>query len=164
MISQFSGHAPLEDQHIHRYFGLKGAASAAIRATATLTRPLDLKSARRDVPNHSPSCHDRSKLIWLAWGDPVISSPETQSAQSPRSETIEIANGRELVIFFEKLPANRQNAVKSELPLLSVLRDTFGDDDPTIDRLRRQFGHSPTVPPPVSWPRTSERPHLSVFS
>ena len=55
----------------------------------------------------------------FAWSapDPVIIPPETQSPGGP--------------------PADGQNTGKSEIPLLAVLRDTMGDNDPAKDRLRQ---------------------------
>ena len=75
----------------------------------------------------------------FAWRapDPVIIPSETQSSRKLRVETVDVANGGQLVIFFEKLRFDEQNSGQSELPLLAVLRDTMGDDDPANDRLRQ---------------------------
>src|ERR1700730_14425936 len=68
---------------------------------------------------------------------PVIIPSETQSPGALRAEIIDISNGGELVIFFEKLRADSETGGSSEIPLLAVLRDTMGDADPTNDRLRQ---------------------------
>jgi hypothetical protein len=75
----------------------------------------------------------------FAWRvpDPVIIPAETQSSGTLRVETVDVANGGQLIIFFEKLRFDEQNSGQSELPLLAVLRDTMGDDDPANDRLRQ---------------------------
>jgi hypothetical protein len=74
----------------------------------------------------------------FAWSapDPVIIPPETQSPGGPRAETVDVSECGQLVIFFEKLRADGQNT-GSEIPLLAVLRDTMGDNDPAKDRLRQ---------------------------
>jgi hypothetical protein len=69
--------------------------------------------------------------------DPVITPSETPRPGALRAGIIDISNGGELVIFFERLRADRQTAGSSEMPLLAVLRDTMGDADPTNDRLRQ---------------------------
>src|SRR5580704_1057149 len=71
----------------------------------------------------------------FAWPGPDPS--ETRPRSAVRAETVEVANGGELVIFFEKLRCSRQSADESGMPLLAVLRDTMGDADPTSDRLRQ---------------------------
>jgi hypothetical protein len=51
--------------------------------------------------------------------DPLIVPPATKSPGALRTETVDISNGGELVILFEKLPAGRQTAGESEMPLLA---------------------------------------------
>jgi hypothetical protein len=77
---------------------------------------------------------------FACWPDPVITRPETPSPGALRAETINIPSGGELVIFFEKLGADAQTAGESEMPLLAVLRDTMGDDDPANDRFAAGLG------------------------
>ena len=67
--------------------------------------------------------------------DPVIIPNVMQSTNLVRTETVEIANGGELVIFFEKLRGGGQTARYNEMPRLAVLRDTLGDSNPANDRL-----------------------------
>ena len=52
---------------------------------------------------------------WLPWPQPRISESERQP----------VANGAELLTVFSSLPDNA-----GEVPLVSVLRDTLGDNDP----------------------------------
>jgi hypothetical protein len=69
--------------------------------------------------------------------DLVITPTETQSPGALRAETVDISNGGELIILFEKLHAGKQTARETEMPLLAVLRDSMGDGDPANDRLRQ---------------------------
>ena len=87
----------------------------------------------------------------FAWPgpDPVIIPNETQPTGSVRAETVEVANGGELVIFFEKLCCGRQTAGKSEIPLLAVLRDTMGDNDVENNRLRQVWVFTYASPSPA---------------
>jgi hypothetical protein len=81
--------------------------------------------------------------------DPVIVAPETESLGALRAETLDVANGGELVIIFETLHADRQNAGESEIPLLAVFRDTMGDADPANDRLRQVWVFTYAAPSPA---------------
>ena len=60
-------------------------------------------------------------------------SPENQL----RVERMTLSGGAELLTVFGRLDGMRRNGETSpEVPLLSVVRDTLGDDDPENDRLR----------------------------
>lgn len=65
-----------------------------------------------------------------------------QSALNPpeqffRLERTPVAGGAELLTIFGRLDGlPREREESSEVPLVSVLRDTLGDDDPENDRLR----------------------------
>jgi hypothetical protein len=87
----------------------------------------------------------------FAWSgpDPVIIPNVTQSTGAVRTETVEIANGGELVTFFERIRGGGQTARDSEMPLLAVLRDTLGDADPANDRLRQVWVFTYTAPSPA---------------
>ncbi len=87
----------------------------------------------------------------LAWPgpDPAIIPNVMQSTGAVRTETVEIANGGELVIFFEKLRGGGQTARYSEMPLLAVLRDTLADADPANDRLRQVWVFTYAAPSPA---------------
>jgi hypothetical protein len=80
--------------------------------------------------------------------DPVIIPSGTQSPGALRAETVDITTGGQLVIFFEKLAAEGQNLGTSELPLLAVLRDTMGNNDPKNSRLRQVWVFTYAAPSP----------------
>jgi hypothetical protein len=81
--------------------------------------------------------------------DPVVIPPEKQSPSALRAETLDVASGGELVILFENLRAEGQTAGKSEIPLLAVLRDTMGDENPANDRLRQVWVFTYAAPSPA---------------
>jgi hypothetical protein len=87
----------------------------------------------------------------FAWSgpNPVIIPSETQSPGALRAETVDITTGGQLVIFFEKLAADGQSPGTSELPLLAVLRDTMGDNDPENNRLRQVWVFTYASPSPA---------------
>jgi hypothetical protein len=70
--------------------------------------------------------------------------PETEPARAKqnapsgfRLETTPVAGGAELLTIFGRLNGvERTEATTGEVPLVSVLRDTLGDDNPENDRLR----------------------------
>ena len=64
-----------------------------------------------------------------------------------RIESFPVAGGAELLTVFGRVP-DAQPGQYADLPLLSVLRDTLGDQDPENDRLR------------YVWVLTSARPSL----
>ena len=56
-----------------------------------------------------------------------------------RVERLPIAGGAELVTLIGRVQASPEShvgIVPAEIPLVSILRDSLGDDDPTNDRLR----------------------------
>ncbi len=68
-------------------------------------------------------------------------------APSFRVERVAVSGGAELITVFGKLPGSG-TVQNTELPLISVLRDTLGDENPEHDRLR------------YVWVLTSSRPTL----
>jgi len=95
-------------------------------------------------------------MQWAALIFPVI-LPVAAWAASPdfrapdfRVERHDVANGAELLTVFSSLPDHA-----GDIPLVSVLRDTLGDNDPDNDRLR------------YVWVLTSARPtvlqHAAAF-
>src|SRR5579871_4508514 len=73
----------------------------------------------------------------------VLVFPLAALAAGPdfKVETRSVSGGAELVTVFGRLPAPETKVgptpeVVEDVPLLSVLRDTLGDDDPSNDRLR----------------------------
>jgi hypothetical protein len=89
--------------------------------------------------------------VSFAWSgpDPVIIPPKTQSPDALRVETLDVANGAELVTIFEKIHADTQTAGESEIPLLAVFRDTMGDANPINDRLRQVWVFTYAAPSPA---------------
>src|SRR6185369_9945584 len=89
---------------------------------------------------------------WAALIFPVVALAATPDVRPPdfRVELQPVANGAELLTIFSSLPENT-----GEIPLVSVLRDTLGDNDPDNDRLR------------YIWVLTSARPtvlqHTAAF-
>jgi hypothetical protein len=79
----------------------------------------------------------------------VLLLPAVALAATPefRVESLPVAGGAELLTVFGRVP-DAKPGFSPELPLLSVLRDTLGDDDPANDRLR------------YVWVLTSARPTL----
>ena len=62
------------------------------------------------------------------------SEPSRQTQPEFRVECVSIPNGAELLTIFAKVHGN--GVTNEEIPLLSVARDTLGDDSPENDRLR----------------------------
>ena len=58
-------------------------------------------------------------------------TPETQKEPDLRIETVPVAGGAEILTIFAKIPQSTK-----EVPMVSVLRDTLGDDKPENDQLR----------------------------
>src|SRR5262245_64230169 len=64
---------------------------------------------------------------------------------SVRLETLPIDDGAELVTLFFTAPSS-DGAPPTEIPLVSVLRDTLGNRDPEVHRLRYLWVHTYTAP------------------
>ena len=62
----------------------------------------------------------------------------SSAVEAPRAhwERVMIGGGSELLTLFSTLPGETPAPRSDETPILSVLRDTLGDDDPTNDQLR----------------------------
>lgn len=73
----------------------------------------------------------------LAAGDRPTAPKATERPVPFRLERTPVAGGAELLTIFGRLDglAAGDNST-ADVPLVSVLRDTFGDEDPTNDRLR----------------------------
>jgi hypothetical protein len=55
-----------------------------------------------------------------------------------RAESVPLSSGAKLITFFERLPEGSAGVNGSrELPLMSILKDTLGDSDPSHDRIRQ---------------------------
>ena len=79
-------------------------------------------------------------MRWALLIFPVVAVAATPDFRVERQP---VAHGAELLTVFSPLPENR-----GEIPLVSILRDTLGDDNPDNDRLR------------YIWVLTSARPTL----
>jgi hypothetical protein len=86
-------------------------------------------------------------MRWVTLIFPVVAMAATPDFRVERQS---VANGAELLTIFSSLPDSA-----GEVPLVSVLRDTLGDNDPDNDRLR------------YIWVLTSARPtvlqHAAAF-
>lgn len=80
------------------------------------------------------------RWVWLALGIGGISTAQTAASAAPefRLERIPVPGGAELITVFGPLhdPSHRTGAEISDVPLVSVLRDSLGDPSPDNDRLR----------------------------
>jgi hypothetical protein len=93
----------------------------------------------------------------------------TQSAF--RLERLPVAGGAELLTIFGQLDGlSREPQQSAEVPLVSVLRDTLGDDNPANDRLRYvwmltyakpSFGQRLASAIPFLYTRTGNKKHAS---
>ena len=83
-------------------------------------------------------------MRWWAWFFPVLAAAATPEF---RVEKLPVPGGSELVTVFGKVPDPGTGF--ADVPLVSVLRDTLGDDDRENDRLR------------YVWVLTSTRPGLA---
>ena len=89
-----------------------------------------------------------TSFVWPG-PNPVIIPSEMQSPGTLRAETADFTIRRKLVIFFEKLAADGESPGTSELPLLVVLRDTMGDNDPDNNHVRQVWVFPYTAPSPA---------------
>jgi len=97
-------------------------------------------------------------LVCLVLGAGILSPP----VPGYRSESQPVAGGAELVTVFARLdaaaPADSRNL---DIPLLAVLRDSLGDDDPDNDRLRSVWILTSTRP--TLWQRTASALSFGYF-
>ncbi len=74
---------------------------------------------------------------------PLAPGPDT--IPFVRFEVLPVANGAELLtLFFQEQPA--YGSPWGEVPLISVLRDTLGNSDPQVHRLRYLWVHTSATP------------------
>jgi hypothetical protein len=99
-----------------------------------------------------------SALVCLVLGAGILSPPVPEF----RSESQPVAGGAELVTVFARLnaaaPSDSQDL---DIPLLAVLRDSLGDDDPDNDRLRSVWILTSTRP--TLWQRTASALSFGYF-
>ena len=80
----------------------------------------------------------------------ALSQTDEQAKRTPqatpfRMEVLPVGDEAELLTIFGSLVGNSTD-VTSEVPLVTILRDTLGDRDPENDRLRYVWTHSYTRP------------------
>src|SRR5438270_13480245 len=82
-------------------------------------------------------------LCAFCYGQEAV-TPSSCGAESSFSlETANVTNGAQLVTLFQAQPDDPDHSV----PVVSVLRDTLGDDDPSNDRLENVwvYNRNPTA-------------------
>jgi len=99
-----------------------------------------------------------SALVCFVLGAGILTPPPPEF----RSESQPVAGGAELVTVFARLkadaPSDSQNL---DIPLLAVLRDSLGDDNPDNDRLRSVWILTSTRP--TLWQRTASALSFGYF-
>lgn len=98
-----------------------------------------------------------SALISLVLGAGILSQP----TPAYRSESQPVAGGAEVVTVFARLNGGGIGSSDSEVPVLAVLRDSLGDDDPANDRLRSVWILTSTRPTP--WQRAASALSFGYF-
>jgi hypothetical protein len=96
-------------------------------------------------------------LISLVFGAGILSQPRS----AYRSESQPVAGGAELVTVFARLDGAAAGSEIREVPLLAVLRDSLGDDNPANDRLRSVWILTSTRPTP--WQRAASALTFGYF-
>ncbi len=101
-------------------------------------------------------------LISLVLGAGILSQPHP----AYRSASQPVAGGAELVTVFARVNATTSAPTGSgiedaEVPILAVLRDSLGDDDPANDRLRSVWILTSTRPTP--WQRAASALTFGFF-
>ena len=102
----------------------------------------------------------QSPLVTLLIAAGVWSQP----SGSYRVERQPVADGAELITVFGRLPSPSPQDLgseKSDVPLLTVLRDSLGESDPTHDRLRYVWILTSTRP--TLWQRTASALSFGYF-
>ncbi|HZH32445.1 MAG TPA: hypothetical protein VEY11_16900 [Pyrinomonadaceae bacterium] len=77
---------------------------------------------------------------------PQISTPPQTQTSGFRLERLPLAGGAELLTIFGSLEGLLARAEDADVPLVSILRDTLGDDATENDRLRYVWMHTYTRP------------------
>jgi hypothetical protein len=99
-----------------------------------------------------------SALVCFVLGTGILSPPVPEY----RSESQPVAGGAELVTVFARLNgAAAPGAQDLDVPLLAVLRDSLGDDDPDNDRLRSVWILTSTRP--TVWQRAASALSFGYF-
>src|SRR5580658_6789292 len=99
-----------------------------------------------------------SALVCFVLGAGILSAPVPEY----RSESQPVAGGAELVTVFARLNnAAASGSQDLDIPLLAVLRDSLGDDDPDNNRLRSVWILTSTRPTP--WQRAASALSFGYF-
>jgi len=98
-----------------------------------------------------------SALVCFVLGSGMLSQP----ARPYHSESQTVAGGAELVTVFARLPGAAGGSDNLDVPLLAVLRDSLGDDDPDNDRLRSVWILTSSRPTP--WQRAASALSFGYF-
>jgi hypothetical protein len=86
------------------------------------------------------------------WAAEPVEAVAVSTEPPLRSEVVPLSSGAELITFFEPLPDEPAFANgRPELPLLTILKDTLDDSDPTNDRIRQVWVF--TYSQPSVWQR-----------
>ncbi len=99
----------------------------------------------------------QSALVTLLVGAGFLSQP----SPSYRLEREPVANGAEVITVFGRLHNPASGAQDLDVPLLAVLRDSLGDNDPSNDRLRSVWILTSTRPTP--WQRAASALSFGYF-
>jgi len=104
------------------------AKAVAIEQPATVTA----------VP--APMINGGERLAATSSAEPALASTESGASSAPptqfRIERLPMIGGAELLTIFGRLDGRTSDSPASEVPLVSVVRDTLSDNDPENDRLR----------------------------
>jgi hypothetical protein len=98
-----------------------------------------------------------SALVCFVLGAGILSRPVPEY----RSESQPVAGGAELVTVFGRINGAASGSQDLDVPLLAVLRDSLGDDDPDNDRLRSVWILTSTRPTP--WQRAASALSFGYF-
>jgi hypothetical protein len=99
----------------------------------------------------------QSALVTLLFGAGFLSQP----TPSYRVEREPVADGAELITVFGRLHDPASGSQDLDVPLLTVLRDSLGDSDPSNDRLRYVWILTSTRPTP--WQRAASALSFGFF-
>ena len=99
----------------------------------------------------------QSALVTLLFGAGFLSQP----TPSYRVEREPVADGAELITVFGRLHDPASGSQDLDVPLLTVLRDSLGDGDPSNDRLRYVWILTSTRPTP--WQRAASALSFGFF-
>ncbi|HEY8203150.1 MAG TPA: hypothetical protein VIF81_00345 [Pyrinomonadaceae bacterium] len=119
--------------------GLTLLALLSVAWSAVAAQPASPVAGQRISAPNSTQAETAATTIESATpesGNNVSNAPASSESQF-RIQKLSLSGGAELLTVFGRLDGLRENGQPSpEIPLVSVLRDTLGDDNPENDRLR----------------------------